>query len=251
MGAQFSQMYPPTSKFIPERDIQDLMGKVVLVTGGNTGIGKETCRVLLLKNAKVWLAARSESKAQLTIDELKQTTGKDDIHFLQLDLGSVISVKKSAETFISQNKVLDILINNAGVLLPPPGSKTSDGFELQWGTNLLGHFVLTKTLLPLLISTASQRPKGSVRVVNVSASGHAFAPEVGIDFSTLRNGTRNGFKNAMEDSGQGKLGIILVTNELAKRYTKDGVLFFSLHPGAIRTELQERTPNYTQLRRRN
>ncbi|KAF8659670.1 hypothetical protein AX16_001811, partial [Volvariella volvacea WC 439] len=131
----YRQGWPPASKFSVD-DIPDLTGKVVIVTGGNTGIGKETVKALLAHNAKVYLAARSQEKASQAIKDLLQETGKEAI-FLKLDLSDLKSIKRSAEEFQSKEKELHILFNNAGVMFPPVSEITTDGYDLQFGTNVL------------------------------------------------------------------------------------------------------------------
>ncbi|KIO23027.1 hypothetical protein M407DRAFT_215532, partial [Tulasnella calospora MUT 4182] len=132
------QAYPPKSKFDPSRDMPDLTGKVIIVTGGNTGIGKHTIRALLNKNAKVYMASRSKERAEKAIADLKQETGKDAI-FLELDLASLDKVTKAAKEFMSKEPALHILFNSGGVMVPPIEQVTEDGYDLQFGTNVLGH----------------------------------------------------------------------------------------------------------------
>ncbi|KAF9230319.1 hypothetical protein BU15DRAFT_83782 [Melanogaster broomeanus] len=138
-------------------DIPDMAGKVVLVTGSMAGIGKETSRVLLTKNATVWITARDMSK---------------DAHLLLVDLANLKSIKAAAEEFLSKEMQLNVLFNNAGVMLPPMDQLTDDGYDLQFGTNGLGHFYFTKLVLPLLLSTAKSAPDDIARVVNTSSNGH-------------------------------------------------------------------------------
>ena len=161
--------------------LPDLTGRVAVVTGGNTGIGKSTCRVLSEHGAKVYVAARTPSRAQGAIDEIKSVVPKADIHFLQLDLQSFQSVKDAAASFKSQEKRLDILVNNAGIMANPY-EETKDGNESQFQTNYLSHFLFTRELLPVLQETAKKQPEGTVRIVNLSSTGHNFAPTGGIIF---------------------------------------------------------------------
>jgi len=166
-------------------DIPDQSGKVAIVTGGNTGIGKTTCQVLLAKGAKVYMGARNQEKAEEAINDLKKATGKEDIHWLQMDLADIASVREAAERFKRQEKELHMLINNAGIMATP-FALTRDGYEMQWGTNVVGHFVLTKCLLPVLEETASRAPPGTVRVINITSQGHKMAPGCGIVFNVWR-----------------------------------------------------------------
>jgi len=247
--SQISQtMFPPSSKFEPTRDIPDLTGKVVIVTGGNTGIGFHTVRELLLKNAKVYLAARSLSKAKEAIEKLEKETGKKSI-FLQLDLGDLNSINKAAREFLSKENKLDILFNNAGVMVPPTDQLTSQGYDLQFGTNVLGHYYFTTLLLPALKRSTEVTGK-KARVVNTSSMGHMFAPGSGIEWSSLKGGKERDDQikkwgtSRIPGKGAGwllygtsKIGNIMFSHIL-NRYHGEYVASYSVHPGGIRTELQ-------------
>lgn len=220
--------------------IPNLTGQVIIVTGGNAGIGRETCKVLLDKGAKVYLAARNKSKADDAIEWIRtETNGKTPI-FLELDLANLDSVRRAAEEFKEKEEELHVLFNNGGVMYAPLDMKTANGYDLQFGTNVLGHYLFTLCLLPILIHTAQIR--GSVRVVNTSSVGHWFAPTGGIDYATLvpndaqadearkKCGTRTLY-------AQSKWGNVVFANELARRYQSQGIISTSLHPGGIRTDL--------------
>lgn len=222
-----------------EEQIPDQSGKVVIVTGGNSGIGRETCKVLLGKGAKVYLAARSREKAEEAINDIKKITAKEDIHFLPMDLQDLQSVKAAVEAFLQQESRLDLLYNNAGIMASPY-SVTKDGYEAQFGTNVVGHFALTKLLLPLMERTAGNSPPGTVRVINVSSMGHAFAPPGGIVFDDLHL-SKGYWWPEWKRYGQSKLGNILMTNEIARRYGPSGIYSISLHPGNINTNLTSGT----------
>ncbi|KAF8522624.1 NAD(P)-binding protein [Hysterangium stoloniferum] len=238
---------PPPSQFDPERDMPDLSGKVTLVTGGNSGIGYHTVRHLLLKNAKVYLAARSVSKAAEAIAKLKEDTGKEAI-MLKLDLGDLPSIKKAAAEFLQKEEGLDILFNNAGVMVPPLDQLTSQGYDLQFGTNVLGHYYFTMLLFPALQrSTASRGIRA--RVINTSSSAHEFAPGNGLDWSVVKGGLERDATiakwGASRIPGKGanwqlygisKMGNVLFTHIL-NRYHGDDVISITLHPGVIRTDL--------------
>jgi len=216
------------------RNIPNLEGKIAIVTGGNTGLGKETCLQLLAHGAKVYLAARSPERAKEAIDSILAQTGKSerDLIFLKMDLSDQSSIKAAAQEFLGKEQSLHLLINNAGVMATP-FSRTKDGFELQWGTNVVGHFALTKRLLPILLSTATKSSEGEVRVVNVSSYGHTMAPPEGIrlEDTDLEN------ESTWTRYGQSKLGNILLTNELKRRYGDRGLYALSAHPGSVDTEL--------------
>ncbi|CAG7960351.1 unnamed protein product [Penicillium salamii] len=217
--------------FAPETDIPDLADKVILVTGGNAGLGKESILQLAKHNPKkIFLGARSESKAQEAIKSLKSSVSNDvEITWVPLDLMSGESVKKAAEQVNAQTDRLDILILNAGVMALPPG-ETDLGHEIQLGTNHTGHFHLTKLLLPTLLKTAEQ-PGSDVRVVSLSSVGHNFAPafETILDQEKLKN------VNTNARYGASKAANILFAAELSRRYPS--ITSVSVHPGVIMTDL--------------
>ncbi|EEY23508.1 retinol dehydrogenase [Verticillium alfalfae VaMs.102] len=165
--------------FNPDQDIPDLSGKVILVTGGNNGLGKETVLQLCKHNpAMIFLAARSESKALDAIADIRRTVADAaPITYLRLDLASFDSIKKAVVDFHAQADRLDLLINNAGICAQPPGT-TKDGYEIHFGTNHLGHALLTKLLLPTLLKTAAapSPPPHDVRIITVASSAEAWAP---------------------------------------------------------------------------
>jgi len=240
----FSQIYPPKPTWTAA-DVPDQMGKVVVITGGSGGIGQETARALLAKGAKVYIAARSQEKSQKAIDKLKEETGKDAVFFLKLDLTDLVAVKSAAEEFLGKESELHGLYNNAGVMYAPIDNITEQGYDMQFGTNVLGHFYLTKLLLPVLTATAKNSPAGTVRVVNVSSVAHIQGPPEGIRWSSILPGNDSlearkklGTKRLY---GQSKLGNILFSKELARRYGGEGIVSISLHPGIINTDLVRHT----------
>ncbi|KAL3443280.1 hypothetical protein BJX65DRAFT_200013 [Aspergillus insuetus] len=219
--------------FRPERDIPGLGGKIVLVTGGNAGLGKETIRQLLQHNpAHIFLAARSEQKAKAALDELRASSPNADtkLTWLPLDLSSTTSVRDAAATFKAQSTRLDILILNAGVMSLPPG-ETDLGHEIQLGTNHTGHFLLTTLLLPTLLRTAEEVPGSDVRVISLSSIGHNLAPS----FETILDQERLKRCNTHARYGASKLANILFAAELARRYPS--ITSVSVHPGLISTDL--------------
>ncbi|KAG8877344.1 hypothetical protein FRB98_006746, partial [Tulasnella sp. 332] len=164
-----SELFPPKSHFTA-KDVPDLSNKVMIVTGGNSGIGKETIQELLKNNGKVYMASRSRTRAEEAIKDLEAKTGRRAI-FLQLDLSSLDSITKAAREFQSQESVLDVLFNSGGVMNPPIEDLTTDGYDMQFGVNCLGHAHFTLLLLPQLIAAAKLSPDGKARVVNVSSNG--------------------------------------------------------------------------------
>ncbi|KAG8724241.1 hypothetical protein FRC09_020679 [Ceratobasidium sp. 395] len=217
MGNYISTWVPQRSSFTIEQ-VPDLTGQVMIVTGGNTGIGKETCKALLRKNAKVYLAARSKAKADEAIEWLKQETDGKMAIFLELDLASLASVRKAVEAFQSKEQYLHVLFNSAGVCFPPIDQRTADGYDLQFGTNLLGHFYFTRLLLPTLLHTAgigscltfaisnsfSEDPTaGHSRVIHTASGAVWNPPKGGIVWETL--GTDESSRTACKRLGKGGL----------------------------------------------
>lgn len=190
------------------------------------------------------MASRTESKAQEAIQKIKQAVPNADIHFLQLDLTELAAVRKAAEDFLSREKRLDILLNNAGVMATPY-TFTKDGIELQVGTNVVGHYLFTILLLPTLYKT-SKLPEyaapdsPSVRIVQVSSMGHLASPS-DTSFKDLEAVNKQHWpeaKGTWDRYGKSKLGNILIANQLAKLLPKDArITSLSLHPGVVRTGL--------------
>ncbi|KAF4303081.1 short-chain dehydrogenase [Botryosphaeria dothidea] len=149
-----------------EANVADQSGRVIIVTGGYAGIGYELCKILYRKNGTVYIAGRSKEKFDEAEARIRAEipTSSGSLTFLQLDLANLDAIKASADDFLSKEKRLDVLVNNAGVMFPPDGSKTEAGHELQIATNGLGPFLFTQYLLPVLRSTAASSPQNSVRV---------------------------------------------------------------------------------------
>ncbi|KAF8500401.1 NAD-P-binding protein [Russula emetica] len=246
----FSQLFPPKPTWTTA-DVPDQAGKVVIITGGSGGIGQETARVLLSKGAKVYIAARSQEKSQKAIDELKKETGSESVFFLKLDLTDLVAVKTAAEEFNGKESELHGLYNNAGVMYTPPDKVTEQGYDMQFGTNVLGHFYLTKLLLPVLTATAKNSPAETVRVVNVASIGHHRGAPEGIRWSTISPDGNDALEARKKLGttrlyGQSKLGNILFSNELARRYGGAGIASISLHPGSINTDLSRHSGTLVQ-----
>jgi len=235
--AVLAQAFPPKSAFTPEQ-MPDLTGRVVIVTGGNVGIGKETIKALLEHNAKVYMASRSKEKADTAIKELVQQTGKEAV-FLELDLSNLASVRKAAEDFMSKEKELHILFNNAGVMWAPCELLTADGYDLQFGTNVVGHFFFTKLLIPALVAGKDTSPDHHARVVTTS-SGAAYGYTLNFDAFKDSPARRRMMTNTLYS--QSKFGNVVVAREFAKRYADQGIVSTSCNPGNIQTELQRYAP---------
>ncbi|EXJ86406.1 hypothetical protein A1O3_03357 [Capronia epimyces CBS 606.96] len=226
-------MWPFSSSvpFKPATGIPSLAGKVILVTGGNNGIGKETVLQLARHNPqKIFLAARNESKAKAAIASIKSQISEDvDVEHLPVDLTSLPSIKNAADRVISRSNRLDILVLNAGIMAVPP-DKTAAGQEIQMGTNHVGHFLLTKLLLPTLQHTAKEY-NPDVRVVSVSSEAWNMAPSLDTILSTDKLTARGPWTRY----GASKAANIMFAAELARRYPT--LTSVSLHPGIIKTDL--------------
>ncbi|MCJ1371479.1 hypothetical protein MMC20_002696 [Loxospora ochrophaea] len=237
MSSPLSQLFPPAAKFT-EKELSDQAGKVFLVTGGASGLGLELVQILYSHNAKIYIAARVEDKAQQSITQIKAQfpKSKGELLFLHLDLGDLPAVKRSAEEFLSKEDRLNVLWNNAGVMKPPQGSKTTQGYELQLGTNCLGPYLFTKLLTPLLTQTAQTAPQGSVRVVWLASSAaEAFSPSTGVDMANI---DYKKDKSAWHKYGVSKAGNVLYARELARRDQAAGILHVAVNPGNLKTNLQ-------------
>jgi len=206
----------------------DQAGRVAIVTGSNSGIGFETARVLAEKGATVIMACRNLEKANPKADEIQQAYPGANVEVMQLDLSNLDSVRQFAEAFRAKHSRLDLLINNAGIMVPPYG-KTAQGFETQFGVNHLGHFALTGSLLDLIVNTPG------ARIVTVSSIAHYLG---NIQFSDLN--WEKGYK-PQPAYGQSKLANLLFTYELQRRLAAAGkdTLAVAAHPGWTETNLQE------------
>lgn len=226
--------------FNPSTNIPSLAGKVIFITGGNVGLGKETILQLAQHSpAHIYLSARTESKALSAIKDIQTAVpNSPPISFIQCDLTSLPSVQKAAREFVSKEKKLDVLILNAGIMATPPGT-TEQGYEIQFGTNHVGHALLTKLLLPTLLETAKQ-PGADVRVISLSSAGHAMAPGKGILFEQLKTDMSSTW--TITRYGQSKLANVLFAKELAKR--NPSITAVSLHPGVVNTELYRSTKKW-------
>ena len=221
--------------FSPSK-IPDLAGKIILVTGGNTGLGYETVLQLSAHNpSRIYLAARSKEKADTAISSLNKclpSTSTTKIHHLPLDLASFSSVHAAARTVTSECSRLDLLILNAGIMAVPP-TPSPTNHEPHMATNHLGHYLLTRLLLPLLLKTASSHQDTSVRVVTLSSEAWNLSPS----FSTIIDTPSLLKAGPWTRYGASKAANIMFAAELARRYGDKGITAVSLHPGLIQTDL--------------
>ncbi len=206
----------------------DQTGRVAIVTGSNSGIGREAAAMLARKGAAVVMAVRDPARGEEAAAGIRADVGEADIVVMELDLADLSSVRAFTNAFRQRHDRLDLLVNNAGVMMPP-ASKTADGFELQFGTNHLGHFALTGRLLDMLLATEESR------VVNVSSVAHKWG---GIEFEDLQWEKRSYSKGA--SYGQSKLANLLFTYELQRRLERAGAgtIATAAHPGWTATNLQ-------------
>jgi NAD(P)-dependent dehydrogenase (short-subunit alcohol dehydrogenase family) len=206
------------------RDLR-LDDEVVLVTGASTGLGLETARALAAAGAVVLLGVRSEEKGKAAAAAVSERVAEARVEHVVVDLASLASVRAAAASVLARQDRIDVLVNNAGVMYTPYG-RTEDGFEVQLGTNYLGHFLLSALLLPALLKAAP------ARVVNLSSSGHRSSDIVWDD----PNYERRPY-DKFAAYGQSKTANILFSRELDRRFAPHGLHSFAVHPGIIKTEL--------------
>ncbi|KAF9024359.1 NAD-binding protein [Hymenopellis radicata] len=209
----FKQQFPADTKYSAD-DVPDLSGKVVLITGGNCGIGFETAKALLKRNAKVYITCRDEKKAN------------DAIARLSTERDGKVALKEPE---------LHILFN-AGVMEPPRKQLTDDGYDQTLGVNLLGPFYFTTLILPALLAGASSSPEKSARIVNTSSLASELASK--IDYDAFKDGPKRKKLGLEALYNENKFGIAVFSNELARRYGDKGIISTAVNPGTISTELQ-------------
>ena len=216
-------------------DVPDQSGRVAIVTGANSGLGFDTAAVLAGKGAHVVLAVRSLDKGNQAADRIKTKSPNAVIAVQELDLTSLESVRKAADELRSTHPRIDLLINNAGVMYVPTRETTQDGFEMQFGTNHLGHFALTGQLLDNIL------PVEGSRVVTVSSFGHRILARIHFDDLQLERKY-----NRVEAYGQSKLANLLFTYELQRRFKLKGdpTVALAAHPGFADTELMRHLPGF-------
>ncbi|KAG8768091.1 hypothetical protein FRC15_005319 [Serendipita sp. 397] len=245
---------------MPQWTLDDMIpmeGKTAVITGANTGItlscpsllvythcndylvgiGYVACKALLQNGAKTYMMSRDSQKSREAIERMKQETGKDAVELIPIDLSDLHSVRKAAEMFLSKESRLDVLMNNAGVMMTPTKDLTKDGYDLQFGVNVLAHFHLTSLLLPALLAVPSPR------IINLSSEMHRRGPKNGIEWDTLKGPKKRSWFPVLDTMAsiklysQSKLGNILHANEISRRYSDRGLVAISVHPGVIASEL--------------
>lgn len=210
---------------------KDLQGKVAVITGANTGIGRATALELASRGAEVILACRSKEKTIPVIQDIQAKTGNQQVTFHHLDLSSLKQVRESAESLLNSGRPIHLLINNAG--LAGAKGQTQDGFEIAFGTNHLGHFLWTSLLLDRIIES------GPARIVNVASKAHYGAKS--IDWNALENTTQSA--TGFSEYEVSKLANVLHAKSLAKRLEGTGVTTYSLHPGVVASDVWREVPS--------
>lgn len=215
-------------------DVPDQSGRVAVVTGANSGLGFDTAAVLADKGAHVVLAVRNLDKGQQAVDRITSASPNADVKLQELDLSSLASVRKAAAELRGAYPRIDLLINNAGVMYVPRRELTEDGFEMQFGTNHLGHFALTGLLLENLLQV------GGSRVVTVASVAHRILARIHFEDPQLERGY-----NRVAAYGQSKLANLLFSYELARRLKAKEAPTVSVaaHPGLSDTELMRHLPS--------
>src|ERR1700758_3789248 len=214
-------------------DIPDQTGRTALITGANTGLGYETAAALAAKGAHVVLAVRNLDKGKNAADRIVAATPGASVAVQELDLTSLESVRAAADQVRSQHDTIDLLINNAGVMFTPKAT-TKDGFELQFGTNHLGHFAFTGLLLDRVLPVAGSR------VGTVSSVGHRIRADIHFDDLQWERSY-----NRVSAYGQAKLANLLFTYELQRRLAPHGTtIAVAAHPGGSNTELMRHLPGW-------
>ncbi|HWU90710.1 MAG TPA: SDR family oxidoreductase [Kofleriaceae bacterium] len=215
-------MLPPT--------MTELADQTFLITGANSGIGKITAKELARRGAHVILAGRSKDKTLAVIEEIQRETGNERVEHVALDLGSLASVRACAKELLDRAIPIHGLVNNAG--LGGARGLSQDGFEIQFGTNHLGHYLLTRLLLDRIVASAP------ARIVNVASAAHYRVKQ--IDWDVLRERTRS--VTGMAEYGVSKLANVLFTKELARRLDATKVTTYAVHPGVVATNVWRRLP---------
>lgn len=214
-----------------------MKGKTVVITGGNAGIGKATAIELAKKGASVVITSRSEDRAKAAVSEIRSCSGNETVSYVLVNLSSQNSVRKAAEEIKTKCPKIDVLINNAGCYASEL-QLTEDGLEMHFGTNHLGHFLLTNLILD------NVKAAENARIINLSSIAHKSTRKLNLDDINYAKEQYGGWKAY----SRSKYCNILFTKELAKRLEKEGITVNAVHPGGVRTEIAEKNANwYTKL----
>ncbi|KAJ5852217.1 uncharacterized protein N7529_011602 [Penicillium soppii] len=245
----YSQLFPP-KPFFTEKEIPTQQGRIFIITGGNSGIGFELCKILYGTGATIYMTSRSKGRAIAAIKTIVEarpapkTPGQ--LKFLELDLNDLESVKRAAATFGQQESRLHVLWNNAGTgaNMVDPGSKTAQGFEAMVGMHCIATLLFTKLLLAQLQATAGLETPGSTRVVWTSSFlAEGGSPPNGVDFKSLAEGTKDRIRNYAVS----KAGTWMLCREWAQRYGGDGIVSVVQNPGNLKAGSYAGTPAITMF----
>lgn len=246
LRSTWTQWFPSEDPPLTEKNLPREDGKVFLVTGGNSGVGFELVKILYAAGAVVYMAARSQERAEEAISQIEAlpVVQPGSLKFLHLDLNDLTTIKASAAAFAAQESKLHVLWNNAGVGGVPVGNYTKQGIEQHLGVNCIAPLLFTRLLLPQLHAAASTSPKGSVRIVWTSFwMAEAQAPRGGIDFSELPQGTKNSNRNY----GTSKAGNWLLAVEGARRLASEGIVSIVQNPGNLKSNAWRYLPKSAMI----
>ena len=245
MAVAYSQIFPPAPTFT-ESNVPSQKGKVFIVTGGYSGVGKALASILFDAGGTVYIAGRSEEKAQEAIREITSTTstehhGDGKLEFLKVDLSDLTTIKPAAEVFRSKESKLEVLFNNAGVSLTPVTAKSTQGLEMIMATNCLGPLLFTQCLLPALKAATEHSSPGSTRIVWASSQVVDFAPSGGVKMSEIKTPPQGPGKRYMNS----KAGNWFLASEFARRTgVENGILSITQNPGALKTNILRDGPTW-------
>lgn len=228
---------PSNPSFLPQ-DYPDLTDKIALITGSNTGVGYESAKALLKQNATVIFLNRNLEKTEVAIERIKKELQDKDLNkkifSFRADLSDLSSIKPAVDKIKSMFHEIHFTILNAGVMQPPNGSKTKQGYELQIGTNVLGHHLLQELLTPLVLNAVT--PDFNPRVVWLTSSAHLYSyPKGGINWDSFHDASNS---SSMMSYGQSKTGNIYQAYIYGKLHKDDGIISVAVHPGYLNSELQ-------------
>ncbi|XP_072051371.1 retinol dehydrogenase 12-like [Amphiura filiformis] len=206
-----------------------LQGKTVIITGGNSGIGRATAVDLARRGARVIIACRNPVKAEEAVKEIQRRSGSSNVVYRHLDLSDQGSVRRFAEEFLKEEQRLDYLINNAGIIAAPKDHYTAEGYDMVFATNHFGHFLLTLLLLDLLKKSSPSR------IINVSSIANTYVKPGDMHFE--KKSSKGRVYPGLCEYERSKVANILFTKELARRLAGTGVSAFALHPGCTKTDI--------------
>lgn len=252
MGTTWSQMRPPAPQFT-EQDIPSLDGKIIIITGGNAGVGFELVKMLYTRGGcTIYIASRSTDRIAAAIKEIKSIAPAPPqnkptrLESLRLDLNDLTTISESARQFLAQESRLDILWNNAGISQAPLGSTTKQGFEAHMGVNCLGPYLFTKLLMPFIAKTAQSAPENSVRVIWTSSQIIDInGPPGGVSFEEQQPGKHHADKD--RNYAASKAGNWFLASELDKRVRINGVVSITQNPGLLYTKGWDPVPGWVKF----